>query len=555
MADNEKCLIVQSDMTILSEVHNPIYKVVRDEISKFAELYKSPEHIHIYKITPISLWNAASLGVTLEDIIKVFDNYSKYPVSKTLINQIESYISKFGCVQINRKDDNFLILKINDNFSLREIVSQGSISKYFVEKISENQFVIKVQDRGTIKQKLIDIGYPVKDIAGYIEGNQLNIEKRTITKSRKEFIVREYQKESAEFFYCNGKKTGGNGVIVLPCGSGKTIVGIEIISLIKQHTLILCPNVPAVHQWIRELSDKTSISEECIGEYTGEKKEIKPITIATYQILVYRKKKEDEFPHFDIFKKNNWGLIIYDEVHLLPAPIFRVTAEIQSRRRLGLTATLVREDGNERYVFSLIGPKRYDVPWKDLEKQGFIAQAYCYEIRVPFKEEERLEYISSKIRTKLRLAAENPMKNEVVKYLLSKHQGEQILIIGQYISQLNLISKELKAPIITGKTPNAKRDNLYEKFRQGEINILVVSKVANFAIDLPDASIAIQISGTFGSRQEEAQRLGRILRPKDKSSYFYSVVTKDTIEQEYAMNRQLFLTEQGYSYIMNEWEI
>ncbi len=553
MSDN-KNLIVQSDMTILADVHHKSYKKIRDEISKFAELYKSPEHIHIYKITSISLWNAASMGLSIDDIIDVFNKYSKYPVSKNLIKQIDSYISKYGIVELNVGDNNHLMLKINDEMSKSEIVNIKNIYKHFTEQILDNVFKINIKDRGTIKQKLIDIGYPVKDIAGYYEGDEIDIDKRNITLSGKRFHVRLYQKEASDFFYMNGKKSGGHGVVVLPCGSGKTIVGIEVMSLIKQKTLILCPNVASVHQWIRELLDKTNLTKESIGEYTGDKKEIKPITIATYQILVYRKKITSEFPHFDIFKKNNWGLIIYDEVHLLPAPIFRVTAEIQSRRRLGLTATLVREDGNERYVFSLIGPKKYDVPWKDLEKQGYIAEAYCYEMRVPFDNNKRLDYISSKARKKLRLAAENPKKMEVIKYLLSKHIGEQILIIGQYISQLTNISKELEVPIITGKTPNTKRDVLYEKFRNGELNVLVVSKVANFAIDLPDASVAIQVSGTFGSRQEEAQRLGRILRPKEKSSYFYSIVTKDTLEQEYAMNRQLFLTEQGYSYIMNEWE-
>ncbi len=551
---NEKNLIVQSDMTILADVHTDSYKQIRDEISKFAELYKSPEHMHIYKITPISLWNAASLGLNINDIIVIFDKYSKYPVSKNLIKQIDTYISKYGIVELNQGDNEHLLLKINDEMSLSEVSNIKNISKFFVEKVFDNVFKINLKDRGSIKQKLIDLGYPVKDIAGYVEGDRIDISKREITTNDKEFTVREYQKEAADFYYSDGKESGGHGVVVLPCGSGKTIVGIEVMSLIKQKTLILCPNVASVHQWIRELIDKTTITKDMIGEYTGDRKEIKPITIATYQILVYRKKKTSEFPHFDIFKKNNWGLIVYDEVHLLPAPIFRVTAEIQSRRRLGLTATLVREDGNERYVFSLIGPKKYDVPWKDLERQGYIAEAYCYEIRVPFDNNKRLDYISSKARTKLRLASENPKKMEVIKYLLSKHVRDQVLIIGQYISQLTQIAKELDVPIITGKTPNSKRDILYEEFRSGGLNVMVVSKVANFAIDLPDASVAIQVSGTFGSRQEEAQRLGRILRPKNKSSYFYSVVTKDTLEQEYAMNRQLFLTEQGYSYIMNEWE-
>lgn len=556
LADNDKkCLIIQSDMTILAEVHSPGYSEARNEISKFAELHKSPEHIHNYRITPISLWNAASLGLKIENIVSIFDKYSKYSVSSSVINQIEDYMNKFGIVEFNKTSNpNKLSVTINDKMSLIEINSIKSITKYFVEEVRENQFIFDLKDRGTLKQKLIDIGYPVKDIAGFKEGEKLEIKKRETTKGGKDFIIRDYQKEAAEFFYCEGSEAGGHGVIVLPCGSGKTIVGIDVMSLINQQTLILAPNVSAVHQWIKELIDKTELTEDDIGEYTGERKVIRPVTIATYQILVYRNRSENTYPHFDIFKKNNWGLIIYDEVHLLPAPIFRVTAEIQSMRRLGLTATLVREDGNERYVFSLIGPKRYDIPWRDLERKGFIAEAFCHEIRVPFSDDKKIEYISSKVRTKLRIAAENPEKMSVIKYLLHKHIGEQILVIGQYISQLKNISKELDAPMITGKTPNKKRDVLYEQFRQGEINILIVSKVANFAIDLPDASIAIQVSGTFGSRQEEAQRLGRILRPKNKSAYFYSIVTKDSVEQEYAMNRQLFLTEQGYAYIMNEWE-
>jgi DNA excision repair protein ERCC-3 len=419
---------------------------------------------------------------------------------------------------------------------------------------TEEGFLIRLIDRGTIKQELIKLGYPVKDEAPLVPGDFLAIKLKERTLSEHPFKVRDYQKESALAFNGDARPGSGFGTIVLPCGAGKTIVGMAVMEMLKTNTLILTTNVAAVHQWIDELIDKSSLTAEEIGEYTGDRKEIKPVTVATYQILTWRPAKDELYPHFKIFRERNWGLIIYDEVHLLPAPVFRVTAEIQAVRRLGLTATLVREDGHEEDVFSLVGPKRYDIPWKELESKGWIAEANCYELRVELPDDLKIPYATSDKRQKYRIASENPLKLNIAKEIIQNHPEDSILVIGQYIDQLKVIAGELKVPIITGSTPNPERERIYGDFKAGKIKVIVVSKVANFAIDLPDASVAIQVSGTFGSRQEEAQRLGRILRPKDKNSYFYSIVSRNTNEEEFAANRQKFLTEQGYKYHIEVWE-
>ncbi|WP_271814461.1 DNA repair helicase XPB [Clostridium beijerinckii] len=542
-------IIVQSDKTLLVEVNNELYTEVRDKLSRFAEVIKSPEYIHTYKISPISLWNAATSGMSYQDIIEILEKYSKYEVPQNVIKDIEDNINKYGKIKIIR-EENSLFLISKDLYIMKEITNYKSIEKYFKEKINDFKYKIDENMRGEIKLSLIKLGYPVEDLGGYIEGNRHEMSLKKFTSLGEPLLIRDYQKEASEIFYADGSAKGGSGVVVLPCGAGKTVTAMAVMDKIKEETLILTTNITAVRQWKQELIDKMNILEENIGEYSGEIKEIKSITISTYQILTHRKSKVDEFVHMNIFHEKDWGLIIYDEVHTLPAPIFRAAAEIQATRRLGLTATLVREDGKEEDVFSLIGPKKYDMPWKVLEKQGWIAEAQCTEVRVKIPEDLKMEYAVSDSKSKFRIASENYRKIDVLKNLIKKHVNDKILIIGQYIEQLNIIAKELKVPIITGKTKNSEREQLFDKFRIGDITILIVSKVANFAIDLPDASVAIQVSGTFGSRQEEAQRLGRILRPKkgDNRAYFYSIVTADSREQEFALKRQLFLAEQGYKY-------
>ena len=542
-------IIVQSDKTLLVEVNNTLYTEVRDKLSKFAEVIKSPEYMHTYKISPLSLWNAASCGMCSEKIIGILEKYSKYEVPQNVIKDIEDNINKYGKIKLVR-EENSLVLISEDIYIMKEIANYKGINKCFKEKINDVKYKINENMRGEIKLSLIKLGYPVEDIGGYIEGKKYEMSLKKFTSLGEQLSIRDYQREASEIFYSEGSAKGGSGVIVLPCGAGKTVTAMAVMDKIKEETLILTTNITALRQWKQELIDKMDISEENIGEYSGEIKEIKPITISTYQILTHRKSKIDEFVHMNIFHEKDWGFIIYDEVHTLPAPIFRAAAEIQATRRLGLTATLVREDGKEEDVFSLIGPKKYDVPWKVLEKQGWIAEAQCTEIRVKMPEDLKMEYAVSDSKNKFRIASENYRKIYVLKDLIKKHENHKILIIGQYIEQLNLIAKELEAPIITGKTKNFERIQLFDKFKNGDISLLIVSKVANFAIDLPDASVAIQVSGTFGSRQEEAQRLGRILRPKkgENKAYFYSIVTAESREQEFALKRQLFLAEQGYKY-------
>lgn len=541
-------MILQSDFSLLLDVHHPLFEEARGETAAFAELEKSPEHIHTYRLTPLSLWNAASAGLTTDAILETLNRYSRFPVPQSVRLYIETTVSKFGKVLLHDSLlKNKLELKIEDEKVKLELFSRKSIAKFLEEK--DGKIYIALLNRGRIKQELINIGYPVDDKAALSDGDPLQLSLRTPTAaSGKPFVIRDYQADAVDAFYRPNAPGTGYGVIVLPCGSGKTIVGINAIDKLQCAALILTTNIAAVHQWKEELLDKTTLNADQIGEYSGAAKEIKDVTIATYQILTWRNREQDDFPHFSLFRQRKWGLIIYDEVHLLPAPVFRITAEIQSMRRLGLTATLIREDGLEKDVFSLVGPKRYDVPWKDLEQKGWIASACCKEIRIELPEEEQIRYAIADKREKYRIASENCRKIEWVKKILPLHEGDSILIIGQYIRQLETMAAEIQAPLITGKTPAALREEIYKRFKSGEEKIIVVSKVANFAIDLPDASVAIQLSGTFGSRQEEAQRLGRLLRPKKKEAIFYSLVSNGTSEETFAANRQKFLIEQGYKY-------
>lgn len=542
-------VIVQSDGIILLEVDHPDFEAARDQLSGFADLIKSPEHIHTYRLTHLSLWNAASSGLSSEDVVAILDRYSRYDLPQNVVAEIREYMSRYGRVRLVRRDGG-LFLESTDPIAIAEIAHAKPVQAYLLKQPDANTLQIDPARRGHVKQVLLRLGYPVKDLAGYVQGTPLAIRLRDQTLDKRPFVLREYQIESIRCFYRDGDIDGGSGVLVLPCGAGKTVIGLGVMAALQCETLILCTNIVALRQWRDEILDKTTLRREQIGEYSGEAKEIRPVTLATYQIVTYRPSKDGDFPHFGLFNAHDWGLIIYDEVHLLPAPVFRITAEIQARRRLGLTATLVREDGHEDDVFSLIGPKRYDVPWKKLEYQGWIAPVDCYEIRLPIPGHMRLRYATVSLRNKYRVAAENPEKLRVAERIIGMHKDDSVLVIGQYLTQLDELARHLKAPLITGKTSNTEREVLYERFRNGEIPVLVVSKVANFAIDLPDANVAIQVSGTFGSRQEEAQRLGRILRPKSDGgqAYFYSLVTRESRDQEFSAKRQLFLTEQGYRY-------
>jgi len=547
--DPSNPLIVQGDRSILVEVDNPRYAAARDALAPFAELEKSPEHVHTYRLTNLSLWNAAAAGMTAEAMIEILTQYSKFPLPGNLPADLRDTVGRYGRVRLERAEDH-LRLVCPDRPLLQELIRQPKVREFLGEALDEISFRVDPAHRGVLKQGLIAVGYPAEDLAGYTEGALLPIRLRDRTPHGLLFHVRDYQREAAEIFYANGDVRGGSGVIVLPCGAGKTVVGLASMALLQRSTLVLTTSITAVKQWHRELLDKTDLTDDQIAEYTGESKDIGPVTLATYQILTHRADKNDEFPHFKIFDTRDWGLVIYDEVHLLPAPVFRVTAQIQARRRLGLTATLIREDGREGDVFTLIGPKKYDVPWRELETRGWIAEAACTEIRVAMPEPMRMEYAVAEWRLKYRLASENPAKDEVVARLLDRYQGSRILIIGQYLKQLRRLRKRFNIPLITGQTANSEREDLYHRFRQGEISQLILSKVGNFALDLPDANVLIQVSGTFGSRQEEAQRLGRILRPKSDGqiAHFHTLVTRDTRELDFAQHRQLFLTEQGYSY-------
>jgi DNA excision repair protein ERCC-3 len=531
-------LIVQSDKTLLLDIDHPLSTECRRAIAPFAELERSPEHIHTYRLTPLGLWNARAAGHDAEQVIDTLIKYSRYAVPHSILIDVAETMSRYGRLRLEADPIHGLILVTTDSAVLEEVIRAKKIQPLLGARIDKETIAVLPSQRGQIKQSLLRLGWPAEDFAGYVDGQA-----HEIALKQDDWKIRPYQELAAEGFW-----HGGSGVVVLPCGAGKTIVGAAAMAHAKATTLILVTNTIAARQWREELLKRTSLNEDEIGEYSGAKKEIRPVTIATYQVMT--KKKNGVYAHLDLFDSYDWGLIIYDEVHLLPAPIFRFTADIQSRRRLGLTATLVREDGMEGEVFSLIGPKRFDVPWKEIESQGYIAPAECIEVRVNLTETERLSYATAEVENRYRYCATTRTKRDVVEALVKKHQGEQILVIGQYIDQLDELSEVLGVPLIKGETPVKEREILFNKFRSGELTTLVVSKVANFSIDLPDATIAIQVSGAFGSRQEEAQRLGRILRPKSdgRTAKFYSVVSRDTIDQDFAQNRQRFLAEQGYSY-------
>jgi len=547
---SDQPLILQSDLTIVLETTHPRFEEMRDGLLPFAELVKSPEYLHTYRISPVSVWNASATGLSADKVLEFLKSNARYGVPSNFEVELRSWFERCGVFTLVR-DELRLRLETNVPAVLSQLIHDPELAD-LLEDVNEVKGLSWLQPahRGLVKERLVRLGYPADDRAGYVTGNPLEIQIRKKCLQGPDFELRPYQEEAIHAFHKGGSDLGGSGTVVLPCGAGKTVVGIAAMAAVGAETLVLTPNTVALRQWKAELLDKTYLTEDQIGEYSGDSKEIRPVTLTTYQILTYRKKKSEDFLHFNLFSEGNWGLIVYDEVHLLPAPVFRATADIQARRRLGLTATLVREDGKEDEVFCLIGPKRYDAPWKDLERRGYIAAVECAEVRVPLTEEDRVEYMASTRRRQFRLASENPRKTEALKSLLERHEGERILIIGQYLDQLKELQVQFKCPLITGKMPNSEREILYQAFREGSEKILLVSKVGNFAIDLPDANVAIQVSGTFGSRQEEAQRLGRILRPKSDGggAHFYTLVSEATQDQEYAEKRQRFLTEQGYAY-------
>ncbi|MEU1399582.1 DNA repair helicase XPB [Micromonospora zamorensis] len=537
-------LIVQSDKTLLLEIDHPDAQACRMAIAPFAELERSPEHVHTYRLTPLGLWNARAAGHDAEGVVDSLLKYSRYPVPHALLVDVADTMDRYGRLQLANDPAYGLVLRALDRLVLIEVAKSKKLAGMLGDKIDDDTIRVHPSERGRLKQALLKLGWPAEDLAGYVDGEAHPIELAEAGKDgRKPWTLRSYQREAVEAFWA-----GGSGVVVLPCGAGKTLVGAAAMAEAKATTLILVTNTVAGRQWKRELIARTSLTEEEIGEYSGERKEIRPVTIATYQVLTSR--RGGAFTHLDLFGARDWGLVVYDEVHLLPAPIFRFTADLQARRRLGLTATLVREDGREGDVFSLIGPKRYDAPWKDIESQGWIAPAECTEVRVTLTDAERMSYATAEAEERYRMAATARTKLPVVKALVDRHPNDQVLVIGAYIDQLHQLGEYLDAPIIQGSTTNKERERLFDAFRTGEIRTLVISKVGNFSIDLPEAAVAIQVSGTFGSRQEEAQRLGRVLRPKadGRQAHFYTVVSRDTIDTEYAAHRQRFLAEQGYAY-------
>jgi DNA excision repair protein ERCC-3 len=535
---NDGPLIVQSDKTLLLEVDHPRANDCRKAIAPFAELERSPEHIHTYRLTPLGLWNARAAGHDAEQVVDALLEYSRYSVPHSLLVDVAETMARFGRLRLHKHPTHGLVLTTTDRPVLEEVLRSKRIKPMVGVRIDDDSVVVHPSERGNIKQALLKVGWPAEDLAGYVDG-----EAHPITLHQDDWSLRPYQREAADSFW-----HGGSGVVVLPCGAGKTLVGAAAMAHAQATTLILVTNTVAARQWKEELVRRTSLTEDEIGEYSGARKEIRPVTIATYQVMTSRRK--GVYGHLELFDARDWGLIVYDEVHLLPAPIFRLTADLQARRRIGLTATLVREDGREGDVFSLIGPKRYDAPWKDIESQGWIAPADCVEVRVTLTEHERLAYSTLEPDERYRLAATVGSKNRVVASLVERHRGEQTLVIGQYIDQLDELAEMLDAPVIKGETTVKERQRLFAAFRDGEISLLVVSKVANFSIDLPEASVAVQVSGTFGSRQEEAQRLGRLLRPKadQRAARFYAVVSRANVDTDFAQHRQRFLAEQGYAY-------
>lgn len=597
--------MVLSDRTLLLETAADEVEACREALGRFAELVKSPQHVHTYRVTPLSLWNAAARGVSADEVVDAMERFARYPVPGNVESDVRELMGRYGRLELTEEDGR-LVLVADDPVLAEEVWNSEKVRDHLAGRPDETTLEVKRARRGWVKAALVELGWPPVDSAGYTPGEHMDVALRAATRSDGEpFALRDYQREALDNFVAEGDPRGGSGVVVLPCGAGKTVIGLAAIARMETSTLIVATNVVAARQWIDEILDKTTLTEDDVGEYTGDTKQIKPVTVATYQILTWRPgprqrgangggdeggeggdagdedgdgedggdagvdaevakavldddgdddaddDADPEFPHLHLFDARDWGLIIYDEVHLLPAPVFRVTAGIQAKHRLGLTATLVREDGRERDVFSLIGPKKYDAPWRELEAQGWIAEAVCTEVLVDLPPEERWKYAVQSHRKKARTSMENPVKDDVVEALVDRHlaEGDRILVIGHYLDQLHGLADRLDAPLLTGSTPNDEREVLYEAFRTGAEPLLVASKVANFSVDIPDANVAIQVSGTFGSRQEEAQRLGRILRPKDdRQAHFYTIVTRETRDQEFNEKRQLFLTEQGYRY-------
>jgi DNA excision repair protein ERCC-3 len=553
----DNALIIQSDRTVLLDVHAPEAEAAQAAIAPFAELIKSPEHIHTYRLSSLSIWNARAAGMPVADMVAALQDHAKYPMPESVAQELEALGQRYGLTTLTAGQGADLQLQVADEPLAELLLRHEQVGPLLGERLSPTRFAISLGHRGILKQALLTAGYPAEDLAGYLAGDELYLDLLSTTRSGDPFHLRPYQKTAADLFYQAGQARGGSGVIVLPCGAGKTMVGMAAMAAIQQQTLILTSSLTSVHQWQRELLDKTTLTPDQIAEYSGQHKATGPVTLATYQILTYRTSQDDDFLHLGLFDQQSWGLIIYDEVHLLPAPVFRITAQLQARRRLGLTATLIREDGREGDVFTLIGPKRYDVPWRELEGQGFIAAADCTEIRIPQTEERQMDYATAGRRYQFRIAAENPLKLDVVKDLLEQEAGHRVLIIGEYLDQLKAMAQHIDFPLITGKTSQKERDRLFASFRRGEIAGLILSRVGNFAIDLPDADVLIQVSGKYGSRQEEAQRLGRVLRPKTdgRSAQFYTLVSLRTCEEEFAQHRQLFLTEQGYRYHIQFWQL
>jgi len=531
-------LIVQSDKTLLLEVDHDRAEDCRRAIAPFAELERSPEHVHTYRLTPLGLWNARAAGHDAEQVVDVLLEYSRYAVPHALLVDVAETMARYGRLRLEKHPVHGLVLITTDRAVLEEVIRSKKVQPLVGERVDPDTVAVHPSERGHLKQVLLKLGWPAEDLAGYVDG-----EAHAVGLVEDGWSMRNYQREAVEGFW-----HGGSGVVVLPCGAGKTIVGAAAMARAQATTLILVTNTVAARQWRHELLKRTTLTEDEIGEYSGSRKEVRPVTIATYQVMTTRRK--GVYTHLELLDARDWGLVVYDEVHLLPAPIFRMTADLQARRRLGLTATLVREDGREGDVFSLIGPKRFDAPWKDIEAQGYIAPADCVEVRVTLSESERLAYATAEPEDRYRFASTAPSKTRVVERLVEQHRGEQMLVIGQYLDQLDDLGERLDAPVIKGETTVKERERLFDAFRSGEVSLLVVSKVANFSIDLPEATVAVQVSGTFGSRQEEAQRLGRILRPKadGRSARFYAVTARDTLDQEYAAHRQRFLAEQGYAY-------
>ncbi|MGH2798956.1 MAG: DNA repair helicase XPB [Thermoleophilaceae bacterium] len=567
----ERPLIVQSDRTLLLEAGHPLAAECRAEIAKFAELERSPEHIHTYRVTPLSLWNARAAGTTTEQMLAALERFSRYPVPGAVRGEIADQAARYGRLRIEMAEGG-LVLRAADPAILEEVSRVRQVAALLGPRLGSLSAAVDGLARGRLKQALIKAGWPAEDLAGYAAGAPLAIALRNVTTDGEPFHLRDYQVAAVDSFWAAGGRDGGSGVLVLPCGAGKTLIGMGVMERARTRTLILATSVVATRQWRRELLRRTTLREDEIGEYSGEVKSARSVTVATYQVLTHRSRRVREnvgdssltgsslevYPHLELLARQDWGLVIYDEVHLLPAPVFRMTAEIQSKRRLGLTATLVREDGREDDVFSLIGPKRYDAPWRSLEAEGWIAPAACEEVRLAMTPEERMAYAVAEPEDRYRFAATVPRKLALTAALCRRHRDDRVLVIGQYLDQLKELASALDAPLITGATAARERERLYQRFRSGEVRLLVVSKVANFSIDLPEANVAIQVSGTFGSRQEEAQRLGRILRPKADGgqAHFYTLVTRETNDQDFAMHRQLFLAEQGYGYeIRDEQDI